>query len=145
MRKYQFWMCVPVEGLGGLFSEKHLTDIFEGTPKEAVEELSRRIRSNWSPFVTYGFDAVEEAMPKRTCCFVYDDGDTCEDFPEYQIWWGSKPDDYTESCSTHLEFMLDDADHDHFTLDRIERPNAKPDNKSMQSFAEWWSDFTSPA
>ncbi len=34
---------------------------------------------------------------------------TCENPAEYEIWHGSKPDDYTHSCLEHIPDLLTDA------------------------------------
>ena len=59
-------------------------------------------------------------MDKRLCCCIPDQtkqDEQCQNLATYQIWWGNTPDDFTESCATHLEEMLDD--HVSFTVLRI--------------------------
>lgn len=46
----------------------------------------------------------EEARKKNeaVCCFITSDGKGCEKKAEYAIYYGTSPDDYTESCSSHI-------------------------------------------
>ena len=53
-------------------------------------------------------------MKERLCCCIPDqtrEDLRCTRLAEYQIWMGDDPtpDAYTESCSVHLEQMLDDS------------------------------------
>ena len=56
----------------------------------------------------------------RLCCYIPDLqklDKRCQNLATYQIWYGSGPEDFTESCNEHLEIMLDD--NISFTILRI--------------------------
>ena len=57
-------------------------------------------------------------MDNIRCCYIADNGLECLNSAQYRIISGTSPDDYTETCSDHLELMLDDSPR--FEIIRIE-------------------------
>lgn len=46
----------------------------------------------------------------RHCCFINQrNGQPCGSAAAWQVWHGPSPDDYTETCTTHIGEILTDA------------------------------------
>lgn len=108
---------------------KELTDELDSARRLAIELAQHLLdmgAGRASIPVKIGMDefvvTVEWVMPgngevnikERLCCCIPDqtrEDLRCARLAEYQIWFGNDPapDAYTESCSVHLEQMLDDS------------------------------------
>lgn len=48
---------------------------------------------------------VVELKPKLKCCHI-----GCTNNAEYEIWWGDRGDQFTNSCLQHIPDLIEDCD-----------------------------------